>query len=518
MKKIVGLDFDNTIICYDDVFYKIALKKKLININVSKNKEDVKKFIIKNSSEKVWTKLQGDVYGSKIHIAKPHRKVKTTIKNLVKKGYLVYIISHKTKYPYVGRKIDLHKSALNWLKKNKFISSKLILKKNIFFLGTINQKIKKIQTLKCDYFIDDLQKILDLLPQEIHKIHFNSSIIPKFKKSNNFFNNWNDINNHFELLIKLERLNLKNNFNNFHLSKLKILYSGRNSEVREIKVKNKIYVIKKYLSKSRMIRDIKFIFYLKKINFNHCSNLMFTDFKINLAIFNYIEGKKINNINKIDLINSIFFIKKINKEYSFKKTYFSNAIDGCVCPNDHLKNLNSRILSLLKYRSKDNYFYEYNSFVNKFVIKTFKHIKIKFLKNIPQNLRFKTLSKKDLIVSPSDFGFHNIIKNKKNYYFLDFEYSGFDDPLKLLCDFICNPEYNLSNIQIKFFMNQFIKENPNINIDKRLFQIYLPIYRLKWICIILKDFTKERIDVINSKKILNIQLTKAISYYKRYCS
>ena len=39
MKKIVGLDFDNTLICYDDVFYKIALKKKLININVSNNKE-----------------------------------------------------------------------------------------------------------------------------------------------------------------------------------------------------------------------------------------------------------------------------------------------------------------------------------------------------------------------------------------------------------------------------------------------------------------------------------------------
>ena len=40
-----------------------------------------------------------------------------------------------------------------------------------------------------------------------------------------------------------------------------------------------------------------------------------------------------------------------------------------------------------------------------------------------------------LILSPSDFGFHNIVKNKKKLYFLDFEYSGFDDPLKLLSDF-----------------------------------------------------------------------------------
>ena len=38
----------------------------------------------------------------------------------------------------------------------------------------------------------------------------------------------------------------------------------------------------------------------------------------------------------------------------------------------------------------------------------------------------------DYILSPSDFGFHNIIIKDKKCYFIDFEYSGFDDPHKLI--------------------------------------------------------------------------------------
>ena len=37
MKKL-GIDFDNTIVIYDELFYKVALERNLIPINFSKNK------------------------------------------------------------------------------------------------------------------------------------------------------------------------------------------------------------------------------------------------------------------------------------------------------------------------------------------------------------------------------------------------------------------------------------------------------------------------------------------------
>ena len=43
-------------------------------------------------------------------------------------------------------------------------------------------------------------------------------------------------------------------------------------------------------------------------------------------------------------------------------------------------------------------------------------------------------------VSPSDFGFHNVLlESNGRLRFIDFEYAGWDDPSKLICDFFCQP-------------------------------------------------------------------------------
>ena len=48
-------------------------------------------------------------------------------------------------------------------------------------------------------------------------------------------------------------------------------------------------------------------------------------------------------------------------------------------------------------------------------------------------------------LSPSDFGFHNsILDDNGRYYFLDFEYSGWDDPAKMVSDFFLQPAVSVS--------------------------------------------------------------------------
>jgi hypothetical protein len=49
-------------------------------------------------------------------------------------------------------------------------------------------------------------------------------------------------------------------------------------------------------------------------------------------------------------------------------------------------------------------------------------------------------------LSPSDFGFHNAIrKTDGTLCFIDFEYFGWDDPVKLTADFLHHPGMALSN-------------------------------------------------------------------------
>src|SRR5262249_52494804 len=43
-------------------------------------------------------------------------------------------------------------------------------------------------------------------------------------------------------------------------------------------------------------------------------------------------------------------------------------------------------------------------------------------------------------LSPSDFGFHNALcEPNGRFRFIDFEYAGWDDPARMVCDFFCQP-------------------------------------------------------------------------------
>ena len=191
----IGFDFDNTIIDYDHIFKYVAVKKKLIPLSVPSNKISVRNYLKKINKENEWTILQGEVYGKHINKAKTYENCVETLKALSSNKIEKYIISHKTKYPFMGEKINLHESALKWLKINKFLASKdTIFKKNdIYFEETIEKKIDRILQKSCDVFIDDLPEILDLLPEKIIKVLFSPSNQVKNNKNYFIISNWSEL-------------------------------------------------------------------------------------------------------------------------------------------------------------------------------------------------------------------------------------------------------------------------------------------------------------------------------------
>ena len=97
--------------------------------------------------EDQWTILQGEVYGKNIMDAEIYKGVLDAFKKLLNKNIKIKIISHKTKYPYIGEKIDLRLSALTWSEDrilNK-IQNINFSKSDIYFENTISEKINKIK-------------------------------------------------------------------------------------------------------------------------------------------------------------------------------------------------------------------------------------------------------------------------------------------------------------------------------------------------------------------------------------
>ena len=180
----IGLDLDNTIIDYSYSFYKVALEKKLIPISFSKDKKIIKDFFHQNDKFDLFTELQGEIYGKYIMKAKIYAGFQNFVNALSQKIANIYIISHKTQYPIIGDRVNLHDCAINFLKKRNIIDNRVIKQKDIFFEPTVEKKIKRIDMLKLDFFVDDLPQIL------LHKNFpsFTKTILIDYTNSNKNFN------------------------------------------------------------------------------------------------------------------------------------------------------------------------------------------------------------------------------------------------------------------------------------------------------------------------------------------
>ena len=200
----LGLDFDNTLIDYDEVFYNIALEKDLIPDDIDKTKSSVRNYLKEIDKEDEFTLMQGEVYGLKINLAKQSEGMFETLKTIRAKGIELIIVSHKTLYPYAGPQYNLHKSASSWLIQNKFFDHNEIgiKKENVYFETTKESKVKRIEDLGITHYIDDLTKILEMINPRVTRIHYN----PKGEKYG--LNNIYHLNSWHKLPIILDDLTL----------------------------------------------------------------------------------------------------------------------------------------------------------------------------------------------------------------------------------------------------------------------------------------------------------------------
>lgn len=170
----LGLDFDNTLISYDRLFRQAALDKGLIPSAIPSEKNAVRDYLRRQDREDEWTILQGEVYGSRILEAQPYAGMLDTLRVLSASGMPIFIVSHKTRWPYLGERRDLHAAARSWLERQGFHDpARLNWPRDcVFFELSKEAKVARIVALQCTHYVDDLPEILDMLPPTVHKILF----------------------------------------------------------------------------------------------------------------------------------------------------------------------------------------------------------------------------------------------------------------------------------------------------------------------------------------------------------
>jgi len=92
-------------------------------------------------------------------------------------------------------------------------------------------------------------------------------------------------------------------------------------------------------------------------------------------------------------------------------------------------------------------------------------------------------------LSPSDFSFHNAIRVLSGkWIFQDFEYFGWDDPSKLIADFMLHPAARLDSELQGVFCREALKVfGSDAGLRSRLAIAY-PLFGLKWCMVLLNEF------------------------------
>ncbi|TAN53168.1 MAG: aminoglycoside phosphotransferase family protein, partial [Rhodospirillales bacterium] len=105
------------------------------------------------------------------------------------------------------------------------------------------------------------------------------------------------------------------------------------------------------------------------------------------------------------------------------------------------------------------------------------------------------LAKERQVLSPSDFGRHNLLRCADGRLaFVDFEYFGWDDPVKAVADVLLHPGSAFNKSQGGIFKDRvaFVLSQGDAQFEDR-FRCLFPVYAVIWCLILLNEFLPERL-------------------------
>jgi hypothetical protein len=156
----IGIDFDNTIACYDGVFHRAARELDLVPADLATSKNAVRDHLNNSGRRDEFTRLQGYVYGARMDLVACYPGVAAFIAAALAADHDLFIVSHKTRRPILGPDYDMHAAARAFLAAQGIVGDGGVPASQVFFEATKEEKVARAAALACEAFIDDLPEIL----------------------------------------------------------------------------------------------------------------------------------------------------------------------------------------------------------------------------------------------------------------------------------------------------------------------------------------------------------------------
>ena len=313
-------------------------------------------------------------------------------------------------------------------------------------------------------------------------------------------------------------------------SSLVRLQGGINNRVFRCGVEGRYqWVIKGYAAtepglRDRMQAEVEFLRYAEQVAPGFTPQLIHTDLTRRCVVLEHLVGEAFAEgvaPPKDAVSQAVEFFRCLNADQTAAKTSIKlDAAEGFLSLTEHLNNIEQRLGGMtcdhlpsdLKPKAKQ---------LLAFLRSELECVREATINQIALAELLDRINPELRCVSPSDFGFHNAIMTREGTRFIDFEFSGWDDPAKTIVDFSLQPripfKHKISASPLISTLGE--KRTNTVNRCK----ILEPILRLKWGCIVLAVLRAERLHQILSAtpkadpmSLVTHRLHLAMSYIKYY--
>lgn len=493
MKTIrIGIDIDNTLINYKSAYRVIYGKnnKKLYFNGRNYVKEKIKK---SDPTGIKWRHFQSELYTSGLSLAKPSKSIITLLKMFNRlKNFKVFLISHKTlKAEFDKSETDLRDICEKWLINNNIVSN-YISETNVFYTDTQIAKIEKINELRLDFFIDDLDEIL-----LSRKINYSTKML-KFRIESNFiFTILNFLN--IVAKIQFQRINFKKFLKILNSRFFDQVYSrGANSVIYRINVDNYYLVAKWYVTGIDNLvsfnQEYNNLILFHNISVRNFPKILFKSRLFKFVVLEFIDGRH-------PILDEKFVLELISISNKMKTFYSSNnqiseqsqARDSTYYTHDLLNQAETRFKNLLDLATKK----ENRSYIEDRILQ------VKKLKDSSINFE---LNQRTLLLA--DVGPHNaLVTASGDYVFIDLEFAGVDSPYKFIAETVLHPKNSWKYNTLEIFLKKSISM---YDIDIALLTQVFLFCSYKWQSIIMRRLIDDNSNIDLSENFSEFQTLQSL--------
>jgi hypothetical protein len=279
---------------------------------------------------------------------------------------------------------------------------------------------------------------------------------------------------------------------------IEVVGGGRNSRVYRVEIGERRFALKRYPSlagdpRDRLGTEVEALRLLADRELSNIPRVVAIDRDRNFVLLSWLDGAPVTSVGDFDIDQAAAFLEIIHRMRRRAATAFHReAAEACLSGQELETQIRHRLATLHAQCAGD-------TTLVTFLRDSFEPLLENLAKDAKREMAAAgldfpaTLPQEKRSLVPADFGFHNSLRRADGtLVFVDFEYFGWDDPVKLTADVLHHPGTPMGQSQRDRFRRAALDiYGEDASFSARLGALY-PLFGLRWALILLNEFLPDR--------------------------